>query len=246
VATVDFPDPIPPVRPTTSTALHATATRTLGAIAADLFSAYPEQRLAAARSLTGRGRKGALRAVEGWPAHSPGAANAWLLLVTSKAPTWRDPLLLWLDEPPTLGEPHHGFFYPDPLGFWTEVRRWIGILVRNSSPSLSATEALSIAALVHSGEDPAWIAWAMDRCQPVMTLFLDEASREAGGVTPGGADYSIPDPHRAGTVYEGWWATAPGGRVVGKAPQHPASRNFYRPGDMARYLTAAPTPLLAD
>jgi len=220
--------------------VHATATRTLGAIAADLYSANPEQRLAAACALGGRARKAALRAVSGWPPFSPGAANAWLLLVTSKPPVWRDPLMVWVDEPPSLGEPHHGFFYPDPLGFWAEIRRWIAILVRTSAPALASTEALSVAALVHSGEDPAWIAWANDRCRPVMTLFLDEASREAGGADPGEDIFSIPDPHRAGTVYEGWWAAAPGGRVVGKAPQHPASRNFYRAQDMDAFLRSAP------
>jgi hypothetical protein len=224
----------------------AAATRTLGAIAADLFSINPERRLTEARSLNGRGRKAALRAVEGWPTHSPGAANAWLLLVTGKPPTWRDPLMSWVEEPPTLGEPHHGFFYPDPHGFWSEVRRWIGVLVRRSAPALSLTEALSVAALVHSGEEPGWIAWALDRCQPVMTLFLDESSREAGGVAPGEELFSIPDPHRAGTVYEGWWAAAPGGRVVGKSPQHPASRNFYRADDMDAFLEAAPIPAFAD
>jgi hypothetical protein len=187
-----------------------------------------------------------MRAVDGWPPNSPGAANAWLLLVTSKPPTWRDPLLQWQEEPPTLGVPHQGFFYPDPLGFWTEVRRWISIIVRSSAPRLSATEALSVAALVHSGENPAWVAWATDRCRPAVTLFLDEASREAAGVEAGSDVYTIPDPHRADTVYEGWWMTDPAGRVVGKAPQHPASRNFYRAEDMDRFLRAVPAAVISD
>jgi hypothetical protein len=139
-----------------------------------------------------------------------------------------------------LGEPHHGFFYPDPLGFWAEVRRWIAILVRSADPGLSATDGASVAALVHSGEDPSRVGWLIERCRPVVVLFLDEASRVAAGVEVGPDAHHIPDPHRPGTSYDGWWSAAPDGSVVGKSPQHPASHNFYRASDMDEFLRAAP------
>jgi hypothetical protein len=216
---------------------------TIPGIALDAFAADPADRLQAGRALRGRARKALDRTLTGWPPDSPGAANAWLLLVTGKAPTWRDPLMVWPDDAPTLGEPHPGFFYPDPLGFWAEVRRWVAILVRNVAPGLSPTEALAVAAVVHTGEDPEAVAWVSERVKPVITLFLDEASRASSRVIPGGTPYSIPDPHRPGTVYEGWWVRSAHGSVVGKAPQHPASHNFYRSADMEVFLRASPTPL---
>jgi hypothetical protein len=152
----------------------------------------------------------------------------------------------WLDDPPTLGEPHHGFFYPDPLGFWSEVRRWIGIIVRTRAPAMSAMESLAVASLVHCGEDPSRVAWATDRCRPVVTLLLDEASREAVGIPPPADLYTIPDPHRKGTSYEGWWTTDGDDRIIGKAPQHPASHNFYQSADMDRFLGALPMATIID
>ena len=62
--------------------------------------------------------------MQGWPPLSPGACNAWLLLVTTKPPQWGDDLVPFPEAPLTLGEPHEGFLYPDPIGFWDEVRRW--------------------------------------------------------------------------------------------------------------------------
>src|SRR5205814_8705280 len=63
--------------------------------------------------------------------HSPGALNAWLLLVTTKPPSWKDRLLVFPESPLSLGAPHEGFFYPDPLGFWAEVRHWVVELFRD-------------------------------------------------------------------------------------------------------------------
>src|SRR5438874_34420 len=109
--TVDFPDPIPPVRPTVligGRPYHAI-------IDLDpLHASRPDRRLRAAQALREKDRRTVLRRAQGWPNHSPGAVNAWLLLFTRKPPSWEDPLLPWTDESPTLGEPHPGFFYPDP------------------------------------------------------------------------------------------------------------------------------------
>jgi hypothetical protein len=77
----------------------------------------------------------------------------------------------------------------------------------------------------------------------MLTLYLDAST---GGTTPPSpATFSIPDPHRLGTVYEGWWARLPDGSVIGKSPQHPASHRLYRSADMDVFLEAAPTPRLA-
>jgi hypothetical protein len=197
-------------------------------------------RLAAAHRLGARAARQIVRRSAGWPESSPGAANAWLLLVTGKPPTWRDSLMIWPEGPPTLGEPHQGFFYPDPLGFWTEVRRWATILVRTRAPGMEVSDALSVTALLHIGDSGERLARATERCQPVVTLFLDEAARASSGAPVGGHPYVIPDPHRPGTVYEGWWQRTPGRRAVGKAPQHPASHKLYRHADMDIFLRAVP------
>ena len=221
---------------------HRIAAYTAVIAGADLFSSDPAVRLAAARTLRGRARRSALKRVEGWPAFSPGSANAWLLLVTTKPPLWRDPLLAWSADPPALGEPHAGFFYPDPLGFWTEVRRWATLLLRTREGSWGPSEALSVTALLHVGEDSGRVLWAEERCHPHVTLFLDDAARTAVPLPETLSTASIPDPHRPGTVYEGWWAVQGDGRSVGKAPQHPASHRFYRASDMDGFLSRLPRP----
>jgi hypothetical protein len=132
------------------------------------------------------------------------------------------------------------------LGFWTEVRRWVAILVRAAAPQLSTTDALAVAALIHSAGDLGRVDHTTRLCRPAMILYLDEASRAAAGVEPGIDIYTIPDPHRPGTVYEGWWSRGRSGVVVGKAPQHPASHNFYRTADMDAFLRAAPTATGCD
>src|SRR5690606_10410044 len=107
----------------------------------------PAASLAAARSLSARARRRLIGRVEGWPSLSPGALNAWLLLVTTKPPTWRDPLLAWPEGPLSLGEPHPGFLYPDPVGFWAEVRRWSIELLGGQAPGWSTAECLSLTTL---------------------------------------------------------------------------------------------------
>lgn len=168
--------------------------------------------------------------------------NAWLLLVTTKTPNWRDAFLTWPEGPLTLGEPHEGFFYPDPLGFWAEVRRWAVELFRRHQPTWGAPEALTLTALLHVGGEPARLTKALELLEPRTILFLDEPSWELAGLTVvRRQSHSIADPHRAGQVYEGFW-----GRheaiVVGKSPQHPSTHNLYRATDMLEFLRGAPLP----
>lgn len=208
----------------------------------DLFAATPAARLAAARSLPRRARRKALESVVGWPTSSPGARNAWLLLVTTKPPSWRDPLLAWPDGPLTLGEPHPGFLYPDPIGFWEEVRRWSIELFRLQEPAWSTAECLALTTLVHVGAHPAALGLASSTCRPRLTVFLDEAAWQSAGLAVPSTRLSVPDPHRPGQVYEGWWGTTPDGAVVGKAPQHPTMHRLYRSADLTSWLRQAPRP----
>jgi hypothetical protein len=198
----------------------------------ELYADEPVARLAAAARLKARERRKVLARVNGeWPADSPGAVNAWLLLVTTKPPSWRDPYVMWRDCPPTLGEPHEGFFYPDPLGFWSELRHWATTAVGVSNPG-----ALSITTVLHGADG---VEWALDLMRPRVVLFLDEPAWQAspfGGFSRLDA-WHIPDPHRPGQFYEGWWMRDGVGRVVGKAPQHPAAHNLYRREDMDGFLS---------
>jgi hypothetical protein len=216
----------------------------LRAVADDsgLHSNDPVRRLDAARALRGRARKKVLARTPAWPADSPGSCNAWLLLVTTKPPSWRDPLHPWVERPLTLGEPHEGFLYPDPIGFWDEVRRWAVELFRQQQPAWSTAESLSLTTLVHVGGDPRHLAVAMELCQPRVVVFLDEPAWQSASLEVATTPFAVPDPHRAGQVYEGWWGTTPGGTVVGKSPQHPTMHRLYRAADLTAWLRAAPRP----
>ena len=90
----------------------------------------------------------------GWPPLSPGSVGSWLLLVTTKPPQWRDPLLAFPEQPLSAGHPHEGWFYPDPIGFWAECRRWATLMVRARRPAWASTEALAVSALVHLADEP--------------------------------------------------------------------------------------------
>jgi hypothetical protein len=209
----------------------------------ELRAADPAVRLAAARALRPRERRKELDRVSGWPLESPGSANAWLLLVTSKAPSWRDPLHLWVERPLTLGEPHEGFLYPDPIGFWDEVRRWSVELFRCVESDWGPAESLSLTALVHVGADPTHLDTARRTCEPRVIVFLDEpAWRSAGLDDVATSPFSVPDPHRQGQSYVGWWGTTADGAVVGKSPQHPTMHRLYAADDLTRWLRAAPRP----
>lgn len=188
----------------------------------------------------GRAERALRRRAGQWPAYSPGTINAWLLFVTTKAPAWRDPLVLWPEDSPTFGEPPHGFFYPDPLGFWAEVRRWATVLVRRRRPEWTTTDALAASSLLHVGDDEGRLAWARGLMRPRLILFLDEASWQRSSIDVRPTLHHVPDPHRPEQVYEGFWATDRDGTVIGKAPQHPATHNLYRAEDMDRFLRSAP------
>jgi len=209
-----------------------------------LLSHRADERLDAARreSTSRRTLKALNERANGWPAFSPGSMNAWLLFVTTKAPNWRDAFLTWPEGPLTLGEPHEGFFYPDPLGFWAEVRRWAVELFRRHQPTWAAPEALTLTTLLHIGEEPERLQRALDLLDPRTVLFLDEPSWERSGLTVSRRQpHSIVDPHRPGQVYEGFWGQH-GDIVVGKSPQHPSTHNLYRATDMLEFLRAAPLP----
>lgn len=161
-------------------------------------------------------------------------------MVTTKAPTWRDNLVVWRDMPPSFGEPAEGFFYPDPLGFWAEVRRWATILVRTREREAATPDALAVTTMLHVGDDQGRLAWAMDLMQPRIVLFLDGPAWEASGLQVREEPHYVPDPHRPQQVYEGFWGIADDGTVVGKSPQHPTTHRLYRAEDMDRFLRAAP------
>jgi hypothetical protein len=211
-----------------------------------LFSADPGRRLDVARRLQGRARRRMETTPEGWPALSPGARNAWLLLVTTKPPSWRDPLIPWPDASLTLGEPHPGFLYPDPIGFWAEVRRWAIAVLRRHDPTWSTAEALALTALIHLGDAPERLAVATSVCRPRMIVLLDEAAASTASIDVAAEAVSIPDPHRPDQSYVGWWGTTTDGRVVGKAPQHPTMHRLYRAEDLDRWLARAPWPRAVD
>ena len=238
-----MPDPIPPVKPTRSTADTDTIIRTLKRPDSLLFSPRPEDRLAAARKAGKRERAALAERIGDWPPNSPGSLNAWLLLVTTKAPVWRDQVLDWREQPLALGEVNENFFYPDPLGFWTEIRRWAVELFRLRNPRWGLGESLTLTTLLHMGDDAARLRTAVDRLSPRIVLFLDEPSWVASGLeVRKPLKHYIKDPHRAGQVYEGFWAVLDDGVVVGKSPQHPTTHNLYRSEDMVGFLRSAPLP----
>jgi hypothetical protein len=201
-------------------------------MASELYADNPTSRLAAAARLSARHRRNLIHDASDWPANSPGAINAWLLLVTTKPPTWRDPFVEWRELPPVLGDTHEGFLYPDPLGFWAEVRHWATLMV-----GLPLAETLSVTTLLH-GPD---LKWAIRLMQPHIVLFLDEPAWHESGMSASHAPHHIPDPHREGQVYEGWWGrTRDENLIVGKAPQHPAMHNLYNRADMDTFLRSRP------
>lgn len=211
----------------------------------DPYGPTPEERrkgaaaLAAARP--GRRRHDEVAPIGAWPSRSPGAANAWLVLLASKPPTGEDPLLPWPEEPLTFGEAHLGFFYPDTLGYLAEVRRWITELVRAAEPGAHTADALAVSALAHVGDDPTVAAAVLAICSPAVVLCLDDGAWRLAGLTPVRVEsHHVPDPHRAGQVYQGLWGRTAEGTVVGKAPQHPAAHHFYRAVDLTDFLCAAP------
>ncbi len=237
---MDLPEPIPPVKPTTSIADRERII-TLRRPDSLLFSARADERLAAARAQSKRSRAALAGRFGEWPAYSPGSLNAWLLLVTTKPAVWRDPFLAWHDHPLTLGEVNESFFYPDPLGFWTEIRRWALELFHLRNPTWGLGESLSMTTLLHVGDDQARFSNAFAVLGPRVVLFLDEPSWLGSGLeVQRPVNHYIKDPHRAGQVYEGFWGQLADGVAVGKAPQHPTTHNLYRQEDMVGFLRCVP------
>ena len=72
--------------------------------------------------------------------------------------------------------------------------------------------------------------------------ILDEPAWGAAGLDVATTPLAVPDPHRAGQTYEGWWGTTEDGTVVGKSPQHPTMHRLYRAEDLTDWLQRAPTP----
>ena len=205
-----------------------------------LFSSRATERLTAARAQNRRARKVLADRAADWPDNSPGSLVAWLLLVTTKPPVWRDPLVLWDEHPLTLGQAHPNFFYPDPLGFWPEIRKWSVEIVRLQAPGLAPADALALTTLLHLGNEPARFTRALELFAPHVVLFLDEPSWELSGLHVRKVPHYIDDPHRAKHTYEGFWGQTADGVVVGKAPQHPTTHNLYRWDDMAGFLRSSP------
>ena len=206
-----------------------------------LYSPRADDRLAAARAQSKRARAALVGRAGEWPANSPGSVNAWLLMVTTKPPVWRDPVLTWQERPLALGEVNENFFYPDPLGFWTEIRRWALELFKLRNPTWGLGEALTLTSVLHVGDQPDRLTAALRLCKPRVVLFLDEPSWNLSGLEARKqVNHYIKDPHRPGQVYEGFWGELADGVVVGKAPQHPTTHKLYRAEDMVGFLQAAP------
>jgi D-alanyl-D-alanine dipeptidase len=132
-------------------------------------------------------------------------------------------------------------FYPDRLGYWSEVRRWITVLVRSAWPDAHTQEVLSAAAVLH-GQEPAAALASIAVARPRVVVALDDGAVDLLPATSPTARESVTirDPHRPRQAYAGWWAVTEDGTVVGKAPQHPAAHNFYRHSDLDSFLAAAP------
>ena len=120
------------------------------------------------------------------------------------------------------------------------MRRWATVLVGLRERQGGIAEALSVTTLLHVGDDPSRLTWALDLMQPRVVLFLDGPAWENAGMTVREVPHYVPDPHRPQQVYEGFWAVTDDGTVIGKSPQHPATHKLYRTEDMDRFLRAAP------
>ena len=168
-----------------------------------------------------------------------------MLLVTTKPPIWRDPVLTWKDQPLALGEANESFFYPDPLGFWSEIRRWAQEIFRLRYPTWGLGESLALTTLLHVGEDPSRFATATALFWPRVIRFLDGPAWLASGLDVGKyVTHYIKDPHRSGQVYEGFWGEAADGVVVGSALVE-AIAGASDAEEAARCVTAFLAPLRA-
>ena len=179
-----------------------------------MWAPDPKARLDAARALKDRTARKIVSKVERWPTFSPGSINAWLLFVTTKPPWWKDPFVEWPELPLTVGQPHEGFFYPDPLGFWSEVRRWANELLRATAHDWGPPEVVALTSLVHVGDHPSAFEVARRQCRPGVVVFLDDAAWKASGLT------LTPETHRFRTRTGPAWCT----KVSGQRP--PTARSW--------------------
>ena len=136
---------------------------------------------------------------------------------------WRDPLVTWQDRPLSLGTPNQGFYYPDPMGFWAEVRKWAVELFRLRHPRWGATEALALTTLLPAASHPDRVARAVDAFEPRLVLFLDEPSWAASRASeaPSRSPTTSPTPTGPSRSTRGsgpsgptgwWWASRPSTR----------------------------------
>ena len=148
-----------------------------------LYANDPARRLEAARALHGRAPKKALAAHGRLAGRLARLLQRVAALRHHEAPSWRDPLHPWVERPLTIGEPHEGFLYPDPIGFWDEVRRWAVELFRLHQPAWSTSESLSLTTPRARRRRPrAARVRAQRLCQPRMIVFLDEPAWQSAAI----------------------------------------------------------------
>ena len=204
----------------------------------------PEDRLDAARAQGKRATKALAERVGDWPPNAPGSLNAWLLLVTTKEPVWRDPMVHVAGPPADpRRRPTRASTTPTPWASGPRSASGRSSCSASRQPRWAATEALALTTLLPAGGQPDRVARAVEAFEPRVVLFLDEPSW-AGSLGLFDVVELVPhyitDPHRPKQVYEGFWAQRRDGVVVGKSPQHPATHNLYRADDIMGYLRSAP------
>ena len=114
------------------------------------------------------------------------------------------------------------------------------VIFQLSEPDWGTPEALSLTTLLHTADEPDRLDWARNLMRPRVVLFLDEPSWQSARMLVREQPHHIPDPHRDGKVYEGFWGRSGDQLVIGKAPQHPATHRLYRTDDMDAFLRSVP------
>ena len=203
-------------------------------MASALYAADPAARLAAACACTrAASARSSMRAAADWPPDSPGALNAWLLLVTTKAP--RGATRTSSGATPRPPSARRTRASSTPTRSASGPRSGTG---RRRSSAWPITEALSVTTLLHG--DGTWMG-ARARCARVV-LFLDEPAWNAAGISGETALTPHADPRSRSAPAR---STRAGGArpvtaIVGKAPQHPAAHKLYRRSDIDGFLRSIP------
>ena len=208
-----------------------------------LFASDPARRLEAARALRGRARKKVLARTPPWPPDSPGSCNAWLLFVTTKPPSWRDPAR-------TRGRSGRSPSASRTRASSTPTRSGSGTRCGAGPSSCSGSQQPD---LEHRREPVAHDPRARrlrprparGRSEPVPAAH-DRVPRRAGLAVGGarGGHHAVlrARPPPAGRCTRAGGARPPTGAVVGKSPQHPTMHRLYRAEDLTAWLRAAPRP----